>query len=556
MSVYLAPVGNGQVFLTSTGLPANNGYIYTYQAGTTTPAVTYTTSLGNVANTYPIRLTPAGMAPAEIWLTGGQAYKFVVTDVFSNPIGVSPYDNLYGINDPQAGGQTLPATSVTYTPPGAGAVATTVGAKLSRGIVDIVDYGAKCDGVTNDIAAINEGLTYLAVRGGGILRIPVSNVLTDPFVLPDYVTLAGMSRGPLIAHALPSGTTTVGGTCLLVNSTASTFVTLQGECSSIEDLAIYYPQQVAPSAAAPNAYPYSVTMPNGYSGGNMVRRCIIINAYDGIYAGNSGFLIEDTYVGAFHNDFCVDDDSEVAHIVNCKAQVMWDIFANLSYPQNIDAWVMSNSIGAMRILRADNLNLANFACFNRQYGMVLTDSPLAGSPKNSYGKATNIDLDTVKYGIYADSTDNVGFGWKMANVDIGSDGTGITGVYCNTGGGSAPDLLICGGSIRGTWSAGTYVRNAGNLIFRDFQGIKIGANSVPGPVAAPVIPASGTPLANPYAMRCQVCINGGTFTGSAVQIGGTSTGNPNSPQVIILDPYETVTLNYSSAPTWLWFALQ
>jgi len=130
MSVYLSPVGNGQVFLTTTGLPANNGYIYTYQAGTSNPAATYTTSLGNVANTYPIRLTPAGMAPAEIWLTGGQAYKFVVTDVFSNPIGVSPYDNLYGINDPQAGGQTLPATSVTYTPPGAGAVATTVGAAL------------------------------------------------------------------------------------------------------------------------------------------------------------------------------------------------------------------------------------------------------------------------------------------------------------------------------------------------------------------------------------------------------------------------------------------
>ena len=207
MSVYLSPVGNGQVFLTATGLPANNGYIYTYQAGTTTPAATYTTSLGNVANTYPIRLTPAGMAPAEIWLTGGQAYKFVVTDVFSNPIGVSPYDNLYGINDPQAGGQTLPATSVTYTPPGAGAVATTVGADLNnQHLWPLSRFGLALDGITDDTtklqSALDSGENLTAGPGRptilitGLVTATVANQVLDL----NFATLNLNDGSGLLSH--------------------------------------------------------------------------------------------------------------------------------------------------------------------------------------------------------------------------------------------------------------------------------------------------------------------------------------------------------------------
>ena len=33
MAVLLSPIGNGFQFLTTTGLPLNGGFIYTYQAG-------------------------------------------------------------------------------------------------------------------------------------------------------------------------------------------------------------------------------------------------------------------------------------------------------------------------------------------------------------------------------------------------------------------------------------------------------------------------------------------------------------------------------------------
>jgi hypothetical protein len=100
-------------------LPANAGTISTYLAGTTTPAATYTTSSGSVANSQPIVLTPAGLAPFEIWLSQGIAYKFIVADSLGNQIGPT-YDNLTGIGDGTilAGTSAIPVnaqTGTTYT---------------------------------------------------------------------------------------------------------------------------------------------------------------------------------------------------------------------------------------------------------------------------------------------------------------------------------------------------------------------------------------------------------------------------------------------------------
>jgi hypothetical protein len=98
MAVNLSPVFGvaGQLF-NDNGDPLAGGKIYTYLAGTTTPAPTYTSSSGSIAHTNPIILDGAGRVPSgEIWLTDGIQYKFVVEDAASNLIGT--YDNIAGIN--------------------------------------------------------------------------------------------------------------------------------------------------------------------------------------------------------------------------------------------------------------------------------------------------------------------------------------------------------------------------------------------------------------------------------------------------------------------------
>lgn len=68
MSYLLSPIGNGFQFFTTTGTPLNGGFIFTYQAGSTTALATYTTSAGTTANQNPIQLGTDGRPPQEIWL--------------------------------------------------------------------------------------------------------------------------------------------------------------------------------------------------------------------------------------------------------------------------------------------------------------------------------------------------------------------------------------------------------------------------------------------------------------------------------------------------------
>lgn len=99
MAVNLSPVGGAAAqFFDNSGNVLTGGLLYTYLAGTTTPAITYTTSAGNTAQPNPIVLNAAGRVPdsGEIWLTDGVLYKFVLKD--SNNVQIATWDNIDGIN--------------------------------------------------------------------------------------------------------------------------------------------------------------------------------------------------------------------------------------------------------------------------------------------------------------------------------------------------------------------------------------------------------------------------------------------------------------------------
>ena len=97
MAVNLSPIGGvaGQ-FFDNNGDPLVGGKLYTYSAGTTTPQVTYTSATGVTPNSNPIILNGGGRVPAEIWLTDGLQYKFVLYTSTDTLIG--SWDNIIGIN--------------------------------------------------------------------------------------------------------------------------------------------------------------------------------------------------------------------------------------------------------------------------------------------------------------------------------------------------------------------------------------------------------------------------------------------------------------------------
>ena len=152
--------GAGWQFFDNSGVPLSGGLIYTYLAGTTTPATTYTSSAGNVANTNPIVLNSAGRPPSDVWLTTTSVYKFILKN--SSAVTIGTYDNIFGASDPSAlansSDPTLGDALVGFRQSNStgnltGSVGSTVHAKLQE-IVSVKDFGAKGDGVTDDYAAI------------------------------------------------------------------------------------------------------------------------------------------------------------------------------------------------------------------------------------------------------------------------------------------------------------------------------------------------------------------------------------------------------------------
>jgi hypothetical protein len=121
MALSLSPIGGAAAqFFDDFGNVLTGGKLFTYDAGTTTPAVTYTTPLGNVYNTNPIILNAAGRPPQEIWLIL-KAYKFVLTT--STDVLIGSWDNINGI--PAGGvqeyvvatqGQTIVNVNFIYLP--------------------------------------------------------------------------------------------------------------------------------------------------------------------------------------------------------------------------------------------------------------------------------------------------------------------------------------------------------------------------------------------------------------------------------------------------------
>lgn len=156
MTVYLSLfAGAGAQFFDDNGSPLAGGFLFTYAAGTTTPATTYTDSTGNTANSNPIVLDAGGRVPYEIWLPAATDYKFILKD--SNNVLIGTYDNIQGANNvtsilpvlAQSTGSTLIGTTI----PGS-SVTRTVAQKLAD-MVSVKDYGAVGDGVTNDAVAWN-----------------------------------------------------------------------------------------------------------------------------------------------------------------------------------------------------------------------------------------------------------------------------------------------------------------------------------------------------------------------------------------------------------------
>lgn len=222
MTAYtLSPIwGAGAQLFDNNGDPLSGGKIYVYEAGTTTPAVTYTGPTGTALNTNPIIANAAGRLNNEIWFFEGQSFKFVLKD--ATDVLLATYDDIPSLPQPaitndastisyqtpyqvSAGNFTIGATyrisavgTTDFTQIGAEANVTgilftatgigsgtgtaqytrTVQNKL-REMISVKDFGAIGDGVVNDLPAIQTAINYCVLNGFRELYVNEGTYLID-----------------------------------------------------------------------------------------------------------------------------------------------------------------------------------------------------------------------------------------------------------------------------------------------------------------------------------------------------------------------------------------
>ena len=192
--------GAGWQFFDNNGDILSGGKLFTYAAGTTTPATTYTSSSGLTPNSNPIILDAAGRVANEIWLATNTLYKMVLKT--SADVELWTKDNITGI----AALNTSSASTVSYSVPYSGALTSnySVQDRLSQ-FISVKDFGAKGDNLTDDTtaiqAAINSGRSLLFPAGTYRANNLVGNTNFQRFYASGQVTITKNANGPLFSHS-------------------------------------------------------------------------------------------------------------------------------------------------------------------------------------------------------------------------------------------------------------------------------------------------------------------------------------------------------------------
>jgi hypothetical protein len=237
---------------------------------------------------------------------------------------------------------------------------------------------------------------------------------------------------------------------------------LTGLGAGVTDLLFHYPNQVKTSASAPTVYPYTVQVTSAVAG--KVVRSTVTNAYNFLDIELGRVMAQDLMIGAFNIGVNIDNTEDFVTLRNLHNGVFWDEVESASYPTAIDSWVLNHGT-ALVVGRMDALEVHDFFVFSRFAGILLSDSvDTSLNPRSGNGRGSDIDLETVQYGIIATSA-FPGIGYKFTNVQFAAaPGMGEAAVQLRSGGTSAPDILINGGSQRGSWALGAFpTPQAGHL---------------------------------------------------------------------------------------------
>jgi hypothetical protein len=419
MAVTLSSLaGAGAQLFDNNGVPLAGGLIYTYLAGTTTPAVTYTSSTGLTAHSNPIVLDSAGRVPGgEIWLTSNTDYKFTIQTSTSVLIGT--YDNIPSINDftsiysdlantadPALGDALIGFRQSNASGNLSGSVGRTVHQKLQESI-SVKDFGAVGDGTTDDTVAVQAAITTASANSLGLtVYFPTGKYkLTAPINILASVTIVGDEPS-----AIKIGGGIGGGTWLFFSHTGKGLnISNSGGYFSgvqISQIGTYRTQPTPAAGWAPTAHDFDIYI-EGLTDINIFN-VTLLNPTNGIKQTSGGGRINIDYLKMqpMTKGIVIDEAFDVCRISNVHIWPFWQDNVN------VHTWMLANLDG-ISMGRCDNPMLVNIFTIFANSGIRFYQN---ASGATSKVEIVNADFDSGINGIRIDNTVTNGVTGQFSNV--------------------------------------------------------------------------------------------------------------------------------------------
>ena len=184
--------------------------------------------------------------------------------------------------------------------------------------INVLDFGAKGDGVTDDTAAIQKCLDEAAKKGGGVVYLPPAKYLVKGSIkVPVGVAVKGAAQAPLAIDPLI-------GTVILAtggrDDEKAPALFEVGKSASVIGLTVYYPEQKVKDI---RPYPWTFHM---FDLDNTVENVTLINSYNGIRVGpepNVRHRIRSVYGCVLRRGIMVDACTDIGRIENVQFHCHW-----------------------------------------------------------------------------------------------------------------------------------------------------------------------------------------------------------------------------------------
>lgn len=251
--------------------------------------------------------------------------------------------------------------------------------------IDVRNFGAVGDGITDDTDAFDEALQTAAGTGTAqrLVYVPPGQYrLTRKITIPAFVKMQGMNWLPD-----PSNLAQTLATSLYIDWGAgqNNHAIEMSSSSAIEGFTIYYPGQAAKTDATPIEFGFSIATPSasGIYDNIQINYITLYNSYRGIRMNNGGrYRISNIQGQPLFLGITTSDCFDAASITNVH---FWDFWTQ---SDTLFAWVKANAT-ALEMWRVDDLKVENIIALGYNIGYYCRD--------NLWASMVNIQTDTCNY---------------------------------------------------------------------------------------------------------------------------------------------------------------